>query len=65
MQWIWLVTQLVERSFPTSEVRGSNAVSSELLFIYSQSTNCIKKTKINKKETGYCPFGHTVTKNKK
>ena len=37
-RWAVVVPQLVERSLPTSEVRGSNPVIAETLFIDSLST---------------------------
>ena len=36
--WALVVTQLVERSIPAPEVRGSNPVNGEILFLYSLST---------------------------
>ena len=43
-----VVAQLVERSLPTPEVRGSKPVIDE--FVYLSTINCIVKTKIKKKE---------------
>ena len=41
-----VVAQLVERSLPTQEVRGSNSVIIKLLSdIYLFTVNCIEKTK--------------------
>ena len=46
--WAVVVALLVERSLPTSEIRGSNPVISKIL-----STNCtIEKRKIKKKSPG-------------
>ena len=48
-----VVAQLVERSLPIPEVRGSNPVIGKYLFIEQLFTiNCIEKTKIKKKEAG-------------
>ena len=45
-----VVAQLAERSFPTSEDQDSNkAISIFIMNIYF-TLNCIKKTKIKKKE---------------
>ena len=44
--WAVVVAQLVNRSLPTPEVRGSNQVIGEVLFII----NCIEKTKIKKRK---------------
>ena len=50
-----VVAQLVERSLPLPEVRGSNPVLGKNL--YSTFTvNCIEKTKIKKKEAENGPF---------
>ena len=54
-----VVAQLVERSLPISEVRGSNPVIGKNLFIYWTFVYyqlCIEKTKIKKKEAGVGPF---------
>ena len=45
-----VVAQL--RSLPIPEIRGSNPVIGE----YYLLSNCIEKTKINKKEAVNCPF---------
>ena len=50
--WAVVVAQLVERLLPTPEVRGSNLVICELLFIF----NCIEQTKIKKKRPGMAYF---------
>ena len=45
-----VVAQLVERSLPTPEVRGSNPVIGKLLSdICLFAVNCVEKTKIKKK----------------
>ena len=44
--WAVVVAQFVKRSLPTPEVRGSNQVIGEVLFII----NCIEKTKIKKRK---------------
>ena len=44
------MAQLVERSLPTPEVRGSNPVIGEILFIYSLST--VLKGRKQKKDAG-------------
>ena len=50
------MAQLVERSLPTPEVRGSNPVSGKLLNVeHLFSVNRFEKTKI-KKEAGHGPF---------
>ena len=51
------VAQLVERSLPTPEVRGSNPVIGKLLSdIYLFTDNYIEKTKIKKKRPGMAHF---------
>ena len=53
--WAVVVAQLVERSLPTPEIRGSNPVIGKLLyrtFNCLSTVNCIEKTKIKKKEAG-------------
>ena len=47
-----VVVQLVERSLPTPEVRGSNPVIGKFIC----TINCIEKTKIKKKEAGKAQF---------
>ena len=47
--------QLVECLLPTPEVRGLNPVIG-IIYIEHLLVNCIEKTKIDKKETGKCPF---------
>ena len=42
----YIVAQLVKRSLPTPEIRGSNSCHRKIVF----TINCIKKTKIKKKE---------------
>ena len=49
------VAQLVERSLPISEVRGSNPVIGKNLY-RTFTVNCIEKTKIKKKEAGNGPL---------
>ena len=49
--WAVVVAWLVERSLPTPEVRGSNPVIGEILFIYSLST-VLKGRKQRKKMPG-------------
>ena len=54
-----VVAQLIERSLPTSEVRGSNPVIVKLLyrtFNCLPAVNCIEKTKIEKKRPGMAHF---------
>ena len=54
-----VVAQLVERSLPKPEVRGSNPVIGKNLFIYwtiLYCQLCIEKMKIKKKEAGIGPF---------
>ena len=56
------MAQLVERSLPTPEIRGSNPVIGKLLyrtFNCLSTVNCIEKTKIKKKEVGNGPFKKT------
>ena len=48
-----VVAQLVERSPPTPEIRGSNPGIGKFLFDYCQLR---RKDKINQKETGEGPF---------
>ena len=65
-RWKWwevVVAQLVERSLPIPEVRGSNPVIGKNLywtFVYCQL--CIKKTKIKKKRPGMAHFFKKKTK---
>ena len=48
LKWEVIVAQLVKRSLPTPEIRGSNPDIGEIL-----STNCtLQKTKIKKKRQG-------------
>ena len=47
--WAVVVAQLVERSLPTPEVRGSNPVIGKLLYIIFVYCQCKEKTKIMKK----------------
>ena len=50
--WAVVVAQLVERSLPTTEVRGLNPVIGKLLYQTLNclpTVNCIEKTKIKKK----------------
>ena len=55
--WAVVVTQLVVRSLPILEVRGSNLVTGKKLYIeHLFSVNCIEKTKIKKKDAGNGPF---------
>ena len=50
--WAMVVAQLVKRSLPTSEIRGSNPVIGKILST-KLFTNCIiEKTKIKKKRPG-------------
>ena len=54
-----VLAQLVERSLPTPEIRGSQPVVGKLLyrtFNCLSTVNCIEKTKIKKKEAGNGPF---------
>ena len=57
-----VVAQLVERSLPIPEVRGSNPVIGKIYlywtFVYCQL--CIEKTKIKKKEAGF-GIGYKLT----
>ena len=60
-----VVAQLVERSLPIPEVRGSNPVIGKIYWTFF-TVNCIEKTKIKKKEARNGPFLKTflqVTKN--
>ena len=50
-----VVAQLVERSLPIPEVRGSNPVSDKK-YIEHFTVNCIEKTKIKKKRPGRAHF---------
>ena len=43
--WAVVVDQLVERSLPTQEVRGSNPVIEKLYLYYLFTINCIEKMK--------------------
>ena len=45
-QWLTVVAQLEEWSLPTPEVRGSNPVIGEILFMYSLSTVLKNKIKL-------------------
>ena len=49
------MAQLVERSLPISEVRGSNPVIGKNLY-RTFTVNCIEKTKIKKKRPGNAHF---------
>ena len=49
------MAQLVERSLPIPEVRGSNPVISKNLY-RTFTVNCIEKTKIKKKRPGIAHF---------
>ena len=49
-----VVAQLVERSLPTPEVRGSNLVIGTLLY-YLYAINCIGNSKNEEKEAGNGP----------
>ena len=51
-----VVTQLVEWSIPTPEVRGSNPVISKTSIEHLYTVNCIEKTKIKKKRPGMDHF---------
>ena len=46
-----VVAQLIERSIPTPEVRGSNPVIGKICIEHLFTVNCIEKMKIKKK----CP----------
>ena len=50
-----VVAQLVERSLPIPEVRGSNPVIGKNLY-RTFTVNCIEKTKIKKKRPGMAHF---------
>ena len=50
-----VVTQLVERSLPIPEVRGSNPVIGKYLY-WTFTLSCIEKTKIKKKMPGMARF---------
>ena len=49
--WAVVVAQLVQRSLPILEVRGSIPVIGKNLY-WTFSVNCIEKTKIKKKRPG-------------
>ena len=51
-----VVAQLVERSLPKPEVRGSNPFIGKIYIEHLFTFNYIEKTKIKKKEAGYGPF---------
>ena len=53
--WAVVVAQLVERSLPIPEVRGSNPVIGKNLY-RTFTVNCIEKTKIKKKRPGMAHF---------
>ena len=50
------MTQLVERSLPTIEVRGLNPVIGKFYIVRLLKTNCIEMTKIKKNEALNDPF---------
>ena len=53
------MAQLVERSLPIPEVRGSNPVIGKIFYYYRTFVYCqlcIEKMKIKKKEAGNGPF---------
>ena len=52
--WALVVAQLVERSPPTPEIRGSNSFICKLLYLFT--VDSVEKTKIKKKEAGNGPF---------
>ena len=59
LQWAVVVAQLVERSLPIPDVRGSNPVISKNLFIHWTLVYCqlcIEKTKIKEKRPGMAHF---------
>ena len=57
LNWEVVVAQLVERSLPIPEVRGSNPViGKKLLTIIVYCQLCIEKTKNKEKEAGNGPF---------
>ena len=55
-----VVAQMVKRSLPAPELRGSNPVIGKLLYIERLFTfNCVEKTKIKKKKQGMAHFRPT------
>ena len=50
------VAQLAEQSFQAPDILGSNPVVGLFLIEHSFSVNCIRKTKIKRKEAGTSPF---------
>ena len=54
--WAVVVAELVEQSLLIPEVRSSNLVIRKIYFEHFFSVNCIKKTKIKKKEAGEWPI---------
>ena len=50
------MAQLVERSLPTSEVRGSNPAIGNFYIEHLFTVNCVEKTKIKKKRSGMAHF---------
>ena len=55
IDWAVVVAQLVERSLPIPEVRGSNPFISNNLNL-TFTVNCIEKRKIRKKRPGMAHF---------
>ena len=51
-----VVAQLVERLLPTPEVRSSNQVIGNKLYLMFFTANCIEKTKIKRKRPGLAHF---------
>ena len=51
-----VVAQFVERTLSIPEVRVSNPVIGQIYIEHLFTVNCIKKTKIKKKEAGNGPF---------
>ena len=54
--WAVVVAQLVERSLPIPEVRGSNPIIGKKNYIEHFTINCIEKTKRKKKRPGKAHF---------
>ena len=50
------VAQLVERSLPIPEIRGSNPVIGKIYWTFVYCQLCVEKTKIRRKEAGNGPF---------
>ena len=59
-RWAVAVAQLVERSLPIPEVRGSIPVISNILY-RTFAANCFEKTKINKKRPRMAHFLKNAT----